>query len=415
MHRRISTSLQFLPLVLFSWESALGFVSLNNHQKHRFVHQHHHRRRQNQKRHHNINANRKRPYTSTTAVFAISEDDEEFLDIAVEYARKGLGNTFPNPAVGCVLVNSDTKEIIGSGFHPQAGYPHAEVFALIEAAGHVSSGVDAAQSIVDASKKDGFAVELRPEEDQEQIEKLTEIYKSDDDNGGPTKLFGNCFEDIPVTAYVTLEPCCHYGQTPPCAASLALAKVDRVVIGYRDPNPKVDGGGVSILKEAGVDVEMAEGDMEEICGDIVTSFVKRITPKDYDVQYSWMNGAKRSALRSLANTHKREESLNQVNWNGKVKAKDEESVDQLSFNPGWMENVDEILWRVELINLRLNKVVAKKKLARRLGQRVADQLGAHVVQAVGHTVLLYRPGVPPALDLEAMIRDKGEDDQSEDD
>ena len=70
------------------------------------------------------------------------------MNMAIEHAKNGLGRTFPNPAVGCVLVRQDTHEIVGAGFHPQAGFPHAEVFALLEAGGHVDSGVAAAMSIV---------------------------------------------------------------------------------------------------------------------------------------------------------------------------------------------------------------------------------------------------------------------------
>jgi pyrimidine deaminase RibD-like protein/RNA-binding protein YhbY len=343
---------------------------------------------------------RRRSYSSSTPVFAVSKEDEEFLNQAVKYAKMGQGNTFPNPAVGCVLVNQDTNEILGAGFHPQAGYPHAEVFALLEAAGHVPSGVDAAQAVVNA--KSG-------KEKDKTIQQLAEKYISS--QKGPAELFGNCFETAPVTAYVTLEPCCHHGQTPPCAESLALAKVNRVVVGFRDPNPSVDGGGVTVLEAAGVEVEIAHGDPNLACADLVKSFVKRISPKDYDVDYSWMNGARRSALRSLANTQKREGSLLQMNFNGKNKAGDEDGVDQLELDPRWMENVDEVLWREELVNLRLSNAVGKKKLALRLGQRVAKQLGAHVAQCVGHTVLLYRPGAPPVLDLEAMIRERAAPEQ----
>ena len=81
------------------------------------------------------------------------------MNLALEAAQKGVGNTYPNPAVGCVLVNNqrstDTNdddcddEIIGIGFHPKAGYPHAEIFALFEACGYVSSGVEAAKTVVE--------------------------------------------------------------------------------------------------------------------------------------------------------------------------------------------------------------------------------------------------------------------------
>jgi pyrimidine deaminase RibD-like protein/RNA-binding protein YhbY len=336
--------------------------------------------------------------STTSSLFAVSEQDEAFLAQAVEHARNGFGKTFPNPAVGCVLVNQNTNEVIGSGFHPRAGFPHAEVFALLEAAGHVESGVESAKSVVQGTI-------------DESLQSLASKYAS---QGGPEELLGETLASMPVTAYVTLEPCCHYGQTPPCAASLALSKVNRVVVGFRDPNPRVDGGGVKLLREAGIDVDMADGDINQACADIVDCFVKRITPKDYEQDYSHMNGAMRSALRRLAGVKKGDDSLAIINWTSKTTAADDEGVDALGLAPKWMERVDAHLWKDELVSLRLNKAVKKKKMARRLGERIAESLGAHVAQTVGHTVLLYRPGIPPVLDLEQLVeegRGNGEDEQ----
>ena len=72
-----------------------------------------------------------------------------------------------------------------------------------------------------------------------------------------------------------------------------------------------------------------------------------------------------------------------------------------------METLDGQLWQDELVQLRLNKAVAKKKGVKWLGQRIADALGAHVAQTVGHSCLLYRPAVPPVLDLQALASNKG--------
>ncbi len=107
--------------------------------------------------------------------------------------RKGL--THPNPTVGCVIVKDG--KIVGEGFHLKAGHPHAEVVAL-QKAGKDAEG---------------------------------------------------------ATVYVSLEPCSHYGRTPPCSLALINAKVKRVVVATRDPNPKA-AGGIELLKKAGIEVEV---------------------------------------------------------------------------------------------------------------------------------------------------------------
>ncbi len=336
----------------------------------------------------------------------LSEDDQRFLFQALEYARIGLGHTFPNPAVGCVLVQQDTKKVLGAGLHPRTGFPHAEIFALLEAANHVDSGVEAAKTIIEHAESDGV------------IQALAERYAAPEHNG-PQELFKGIFETIPVTAYVTLEPCCHYGKTPPCASALVLAGVDRVVVGLRDPNPRVDGGGLKALQDSGIDVDVAKADEQlgQNCADIVQDFVKRIVPKNYDTKnYSHINGTMRRELRSIAGRKKTDDTLSQVQWTEKTKPIDEGTVDDLELPAEWMERVDGILWKEELVNLRLNKAVNKKKIARLLGERAAAMLGAHVVQSVGHTVLLYRPGIPPILNLEelsARRHDQNEDQKLE--
>jgi diaminohydroxyphosphoribosylaminopyrimidine deaminase/5-amino-6-(5-phosphoribosylamino)uracil reductase len=122
--------------------------------------------------------------------------DRYFMMLAIEQAKHGLYTTRPNPAVGCVIVHAG--EVVGQGFHPKAGEPHAEVFALKEA--------------------DACAVG--------------------------------------ATAYVTLEPCSHTGRTPPCALALINAGVKRVVIAGLDPNPQVAGRGVRLLEQAGIEVKV---------------------------------------------------------------------------------------------------------------------------------------------------------------
>jgi len=330
----------------------------------------------------------------------LSSDDRLFLARALEISKFGLHKTFPNPAVGCVIVRQDTGDVVGEGFHPRAGCPHAEVFALLEAAGHVTSGVEAAKSVMERDVL---------EKDNNGLQRIIDVYtgigttqNDDDDNRqGPQKLFSDIFVDVPITAYVTLEPCCHYGRTPPCASSLALAKVDRVVVGFRDPNPRVDGGGCKVLQDAGIDVDMAN---DEGCARIVDAFVKRILPKDYDDQsYAHMTGRHRRILRQIAGRKKNDKTLQEVSWS--AKAKNEVATDDLELPAEWMEHLDAVLWKEEIVNLRLNRAVQKKKLAKQLGERIAKQLGAHVAQAVGHTVLLYRPGIPKVLDLNALTKD----------
>ncbi|KAL7528252.1 hypothetical protein ACHAXR_004818, partial [Thalassiosira sp. AJA248-18] len=187
----------------------------------------------------------------------LSTADISHMNLATKHARIGYGNTFPNPAVGCVLVRHDHEDgaseqldtIIGSGFHPKAGMPHAEVFALLEACGHVDDGVAAARSVMGVVDDADASSDTRSLNGK--VLDLLATYKSED---GASKLFNDHFVDCDVTAYVTLEPCCHVGQTPPCALSLVAAGINRVVVGYRDPNPRVDGGGIKLLQDAGIDV-----------------------------------------------------------------------------------------------------------------------------------------------------------------
>mmetsp|Transcript_17458 Transcript_17458/g.25454 ORF Transcript_17458/g.25454 Transcript_17458/m.25454 type:complete len:326 (-) Transcript_17458:19-996(-) len=271
----------------------------------------------------------------------ISPDDNRYMKQAIDAASRGVGNTFPNPAVGCVLVSKNKDqgedEVLGVGFHPKAGYPHAEVFALFEACGYVDSGVDSAQAVVQHTKaksrynpagnSNGSGEEVETP-DVSKVGELLEKYSSD---GGAEELFKDKFVDDDVTAYVTLDPCCHFGKTPPCAMSFLQAGVNRVVVGFRDPNPRVDGGGVTMMAREGIPVDLmmkdaseAESDEEaenaQACADIVSAFAKRITPRDestgkemadYD---SYTNGAKRSKLRSIAGRKKMDGNMKEFHW-----------------------------------------------------------------------------------------------------
>lgn len=143
--------------------------------------------------------------------------DSRMMLRCLELARRALGRTSPNPLVGAVIVKDG--EIVGEGFHPRAGEPHAEVFAL-KAAGVRAEG---------------------------------------------------------ATIYVSLEPCNHYGRTPPCSEALVKAGVAKVVVGMVDPNPLVAGGGIARLRAAGIEVLL--GVEEEACRQLNEGFVHRILYK----------------------------------------------------------------------------------------------------------------------------------------
>src|SRR6202161_2496886 len=126
-----------------------------------------------------------------------SKNDFSFMQFALNLAKRGYGATSPNPMVGAVLVKGG--KIIGRGWHRRAGLPHAEIEALHDAQkrGHNPCG---------------------------------------------------------ATLYVTLEPCCTHGRTPPCTEAIISAGIKKIVIGATDPNPKHAGKGFKILRRAGIEV-----------------------------------------------------------------------------------------------------------------------------------------------------------------
>jgi diaminohydroxyphosphoribosylaminopyrimidine deaminase/5-amino-6-(5-phosphoribosylamino)uracil reductase len=144
----------------------------------------------------------------------MSARDHAFMARALQLARKGLYSTHPNPRVGCVIVQGE--RIVGEGWHARAGEPHAEVHALRQA-GELARG---------------------------------------------------------ATAYVTLEPCSHFGRTPPCADGLIAAGVARVVAAMQDPNPQVAGNGLKRLAEAGIEVR--SGVLESEARALNAGFIKRM-------------------------------------------------------------------------------------------------------------------------------------------
>lgn len=141
--------------------------------------------------------------------------DTDHMSHALRLAARGLGNVWPNPAVGCVLVRGGV--VVGRGWTQPGGRPHAEVRALEQAG-------DAAQG---------------------------------------------------ATAYVTLEPCAHHGHTPPCASALIAAKLARTVTALTDPDPRVSGKGHAMLRAAGI--EVTEGVLTPEATRLNAGFLKRVT------------------------------------------------------------------------------------------------------------------------------------------
>ncbi len=144
----------------------------------------------------------------------MSRQNEHYMQRALALARRGEGRTAPNPPVGAVVVRDGA--IVGEGYHPGAGQPHAEVFALGEAA-ELARGAD---------------------------------------------------------LYVTLEPCCHHGQTAPCTEAVINAGIARVFIGAQDPNPRVAGGGMQQLQRAGI--EVTSDVLASECTELIAPFAKHV-------------------------------------------------------------------------------------------------------------------------------------------
>jgi diaminohydroxyphosphoribosylaminopyrimidine deaminase/5-amino-6-(5-phosphoribosylamino)uracil reductase len=142
--------------------------------------------------------------------------DERFMREAIRQARRGLGRTSPNPAVGAVLVRDGS--VLASGFHRKAGEDHAEIEVLKKVVGQVRG------------------------------------------------------ED---TLYVTLEPCNHHGKTPPCTEAILKSGIKRVVVGMKDPNPKVAGDGCDFLVRHGI--EVTTGVMAPECRRLNEAFIKFVT------------------------------------------------------------------------------------------------------------------------------------------
>ncbi len=143
--------------------------------------------------------------------------DESYIQLTIEIAKKGEGYVSPNPLVGCVIIKDN--KIIGAGYHQKFGENHAEINAI---------------------------------------------------NSATESLEGS-------TLYINLEPCSHYGKTPPCVDRIIEEKIKRVVIGTLDVNPLVSGTGARKLKRAGIDVKV--GVLEKECIELNKFFFKNVTKK----------------------------------------------------------------------------------------------------------------------------------------
>ncbi len=153
-------------------------------------------------------------------------EDEKYMSRAIKLAQKGAGWVSPNPMVGAVIVNEEGK-IVAEAYHKRFGDLHAERAAL---------------------KKLNF------------------------------KAKGS-------TLYVNLEPCCHYGKTPPCTEAIIKAGIKKVVVGMLDPNPLVNGKGVEILKRHGIEIKT--GVLEDKCKELNRAFIKWVTEKIPYVTLKW--------------------------------------------------------------------------------------------------------------------------------
>lgn len=142
-----------------------------------------------------------------------SEEDSRWMALALELARQGQGHVEPNPMVGCVIVRD--SQVLGRGWHQRFGEPHAEVNAIADCTASMANS----------------------------------------------------------TFYVTLEPCCHCGKTPPCVDAVIAARPARVVIAQQDPFPKVQGGGIARLLAAGISVEV--GRLEDQARKLNAPYLKR--------------------------------------------------------------------------------------------------------------------------------------------
>ncbi len=162
-----------------------------------------------------------------------NDTDRRYLERAIDLAESARGCTSPNPIVGAVIVKDG--EVLGEGYHVGPGRDHAEVAAM-----------------KDALRRAGLQAVSKPDSGPLGWLSAPEFFRG-------------------TTMYVSLEPCCTYGRTPPCTDALTKAAFARVVVGAIDPSPGVNGKGLGILRDVGIEVDLADGDlalgaMRQNCG-----------------------------------------------------------------------------------------------------------------------------------------------------
>ena len=255
-----------------------------------------------------------------------TQSDESFMRLALRLARKARGKTSPNPMVGAVVVKG--KSIVGTGYHHRAGEPHAEVLALRQA-GKKARG---------------------------------------------------------ATLYLNLEPCDHFGKTPPCTQAILRAGIKRVVAGMKDPNPLVSGRGIRRLTNAGVRVEVGicEGD----CRELNAPFGKWITTQSPFVilkAASSLDGkvAARSGDSRWISSEASREYVHRLR----------SAVDAVMVGSGTVGRDD------PLLNVRLaGRKKPRHPLRVIVDSRLAIPLGSQIVRTAGDfpTLVATTPSAPPA-------------------
>ena len=244
----------------------------------------------------------------------LSQQDSEFMLQALQLAKRGMYTTKPNPRVGCLLVKDN--KIIAEGWHVRAGQGHAEVEAL---------------------------------------------KKTQDAQG--------------ATAYVTLEPCSHYGRTAPCAEALIKANVARVVVAMQDPNPLVAGKGLALLEQAGISVSC--GLMEAEAKELNKGFVTRMqTGKPYILSKLAMSLDGRTAMASgeskwITSSHARQDVQKLRAVSGAV-----------------LTGVDTVLADDPGMNVRLQGVDVEQPMRVILDSSLRTPLTVKLLTLPGRTVIL---------------------------